>query len=104
MRQHPCLRSFPLSTLRLKYLSSGKTRAKPFRFRLRPARSMRLAQLSMERRTYPQLENAMVRSRLARTNLPRQQWEKAPDFAARPTRVRGSLFPTRSADLLLVAA
>src|ERR1700687_3057671 len=90
--------------LQLKYLSSGKTRAEHFHFRLRPARSMRQEQLSMQRQTYPQLENVIVRSQQMPVNLPRPQWAKAPDFAATPTHPRGLLFPARSADLLLVAA
>src|ERR1700719_4463903 len=90
--------------LRLKYLSSGKTRAEDFRFHLRAAGSMRQAQLSMQRRTYPQLENAIVHPRRVLVNLPRPQWAKAPDFAATRTHPRGSLFPARSADFSLVAA
>jgi hypothetical protein len=90
--------------LQLNYLSSGKTRAKHFRFRLSPIRSVRQAQLSMQRQTYPQLENPIVHPRLALVNLPRPQSAKAPDFAATPTHARGSIFPARSADLLLVAA
>src|ERR1700676_3656523 len=104
MRQNPCLRSFRASMLQLKYLSSGKTRAKHFHFRLRPLRSVRQPQLSMQRQTYPQLENAMVRSRRAPVEVPRAPSAEAPDFAATPTHARGSLFPARSADLLLVAA
>src|ERR1700676_1209517 len=90
--------------LQLKYLSSGKTRATHFHFRLRPLRSVRQAQLSMQRQTYPQLESAIVPPRPALVNLPWPQWAKAPDFAATPAHARGSLFPARSADLLLVAA
>src|SRR5436190_24368730 len=99
MPRHPCLRLFPVLMLQPKCRLSENHRATDWGSHEEAA-----TQLPMKRLMCPQLETAEVRWRRVQANSPFPRWEKARDFLAGPTRPRGLPFPTRFADLSLVAA
>ena len=84
MRQHSCLRSFPVPMLQLRCQWWGKLLTQVYP--VRPAQVIWEPQLRMKQRRCPPLEIVAEHFRTAR-EIPRHpRWEKAPDFVEGPTR------------------
>src|SRR5882757_2539085 len=104
MRRHPCLRSFPVSMLRLTCRRLEKSRPQERGSHLRPEQTTLPGRLSSLQLMCPPLETVAAHSRGALEIPQPPRWEVALDFAEVPTHPLGLPFAMQPADLLPAVA